>query len=135
MKNILNKKLNKKGFTLAELLIVVAIIAILVAIALPLFFGALDNAREQTFNANKRSVKAAGVTYILNNSVKPDDDGKYTITGTVAANGDITKVEAKTHETSDVESEYGDGKTWDGTKEATIIVIVEDTDVTEAAGG
>ena len=32
-----NKKNNKKGFTLAELLIVVAIIAVLVAIAIPVF--------------------------------------------------------------------------------------------------
>ena len=31
------KKVNKKGFTLAELLIVVAIIAVLVAISTPIF--------------------------------------------------------------------------------------------------
>ena len=37
-------KTNKKGFTLAELLIVVAIIAVLVAIAIPVFTtqGALN---------------------------------------------------------------------------------------------
>lgn len=49
------KKLNKKGFTLAELLIVIAIIAVLIAIAIPTFSGALDNARRQTDHANIRS--------------------------------------------------------------------------------
>ena len=39
---------NKKGFTLAELLIVVAIIAVLVAIAIPIFTAQLEKAREAT---------------------------------------------------------------------------------------
>lgn len=49
------KKTNKKGFTLAELLIVIAIIAVLIAIAIPTFAGALDNARRQTDHANIRA--------------------------------------------------------------------------------
>lgn len=36
---------NKKGFTLAELLIVVAIIAVLVAIAIAVFSGQMEKAR------------------------------------------------------------------------------------------
>ncbi len=40
------KKLNnKKGFTLAELLIVVAIIAVLVAISIPIFSSQLRKSR------------------------------------------------------------------------------------------
>ena len=38
---MLKKFTNKKGFTLMEMLIVVAIIAILVAIAIPTFSGSL----------------------------------------------------------------------------------------------
>ena len=49
-----NKK-NKKGFTLAELLIVVAIIAVLVAIAIPVFSAQLANARLATDAANVRA--------------------------------------------------------------------------------
>ena len=52
------KKMNKKGFTLAELLIVVAIIAVLVAIAIPVFTSQLEKSREATDAANIRSAYA-----------------------------------------------------------------------------
>ena len=39
------KKSEKKGFTLAELLIVVAIIVVLVAISIPIFNSQLEKAR------------------------------------------------------------------------------------------
>lgn len=53
-------KKNNKGFTLAELLIVVAIIAVLVAIAIPVFTTRLEQSRETTDIANLRSAYAAG---------------------------------------------------------------------------
>lgn len=63
---MLKKKLNnKKGFTLAELLIVVAIIAVLVAISVPIFTSQLDSARKATDSANERAAKAAAVTIML----------------------------------------------------------------------
>jgi len=52
------KKNNKKGFTLAELLIVVAIIAVLVAIAIPVFTAQLEKSKEATDIANTRSAYA-----------------------------------------------------------------------------
>lgn len=58
-------KKNNKGFTLAELLIVVAIIAVLVAIAIPVFTSQLERARESTDAANLRSAYAAGTTAAL----------------------------------------------------------------------
>ena len=45
-------KKNKKGFTLMEMLIVVAIIAVLVAIAIPTFNASLNKARIATDEAN-----------------------------------------------------------------------------------
>lgn len=53
-----NMKKNRKGFTLAELLIVVAIIAVLVAIAIPVFTTQLEKSREATDVANVRSAYA-----------------------------------------------------------------------------
>ena len=49
---------NQKGFTLAELLIVVAIIAVLVVIAIPIFTSQLEKSRESTDFANVRSAYA-----------------------------------------------------------------------------
>lgn len=107
MKKLLGKKLNKNGFTLVELLIVVAIIAVLVAIALPVFFGSLDKAKEARDDANKRAIKAVAVESILNDPKfqKPQEydpkTGEYKatdsdtaarywmITAFVAGNGDI----------------------------------------------
>ena len=52
---MLKKFTNKKGFTLMEMLIVVAIIAILVAIAIPTFKSSMDKANAATDLANIRS--------------------------------------------------------------------------------
>ena len=51
-------KKNTKGFTLAELLIVVAIIAVLVAISIPVFTSQLHKARVATDWANVRAYYA-----------------------------------------------------------------------------
>ena len=54
------KKLMKReeGFTLAELLIVVAIIAVLTAIAIPVFTSQLEKSREATDMSNLRAAYA-----------------------------------------------------------------------------
>jgi type IV pilus assembly protein PilA len=61
----MEKKNNKKGFTLAELLIVVAIIAVLVAISIPIFSSQLEKSRESTDIANLRAAKAEAVAMYL----------------------------------------------------------------------
>lgn len=61
------------GFTLAELLIVVAIILVLVAVALPVFTGALNEAQEATCEANRRSLKSAyAVAYEMAPTADPE---------------------------------------------------------------
>lgn len=89
------KKLNKKGFTLAELLVVVAIIGVLVAVSIPIFTAQLRKARVATDLANERAAKAAAVAQALT-----DENGtgnlKYqydaqTGTVTLIALGDTTK--------------------------------------------
>ena len=63
---MLKKFTNKKGFTLMEMLIVVAIIAILVAIAIPTFTGQLEKSRQATDVANVRAAYAEAVVNQLN---------------------------------------------------------------------
>lgn len=69
--NKIKKKLNKKGFTLAELLIVVAIIAVLVAVSVPIFSSKLEKAKEATDVANMRAAKAAAVSEYLSGDFDP----------------------------------------------------------------
>ena len=58
-------KKNNRGFTLAELLIVVAIIAVLVAIAIPVFTTQLEKSREATDISNIRAAVAEVTTQYL----------------------------------------------------------------------
>lgn len=67
--NMLKKKMNKKGFTLAELLIVVAIIAVLVAISIPIFTSQLEKSREATDAANIRDYYAEIAVAVLDESL------------------------------------------------------------------
>lgn len=56
---MVKKNMNENdGFTLAELLIVVAIIGVLVAISIPIFSSQLEKSREATDLANVRSAYA-----------------------------------------------------------------------------
>lgn len=85
------KKLNKKGFTLAELLVVVAIIGVLVAVSIPIFTGQLRKARLATNQANARAAYAAASAALLDNetngSSQGKNDGTYTYTVSTAKVG------------------------------------------------
>ena len=67
----------RKGFSLSELLIIVAIIAVLVAIAIPIFTAQLEKSREATDIANVRSmyavVKAAAINDEKDTSLRQAD--------------------------------------------------------------
>ena len=83
------KKLStKKGFTLMEMMIVVAIIAILMAIIIPTFNGAMNKAKAATDEANLRAYYAERMAeYILDgNAPTPVKDGTSVQVGGVTYN-------------------------------------------------
>ena len=68
IKKLLNTKIskeNKKGFTLAELLIVVAIIGVLVAISIPIFTSQLEKSRDSVTASNLRAAYAEAAAEVL----------------------------------------------------------------------
>lgn len=113
MNTLKKRKSGKKGFTLMEMLIVVAIIGILIAIMIPTFNNALNKARVSADEANLRSYYAEVVAdHMLNdettkwptavtdsNTVMVDgvtytlQAGKYTLT--VDSTNDTIKIQYK----------------------------------------
>ena len=106
------KRNNKKGFTLAELLIVVAIIAVLVAVAIPVFTTQLEKSRQAVDEANVRSAYGEAMASYLSD---PD-----TASGTVTLAGvsytweydDGMEISTTTQGKSE---KYKSGITYDGT--------------------
>jgi prepilin-type N-terminal cleavage/methylation domain-containing protein len=97
-------KRNRKGFTLVEMMIVVLIIGILIAIALPNFMRARENARLRACVSNMKQIQAAIEQWAMENKKAANDavptlgdlsptyiktwptcpsGGSYTISGTV----------------------------------------------------
>ena len=74
-----NRNMNrKKGFTLAELLIVVAIISVLVAVSVPIFTAQRSKAVDAVNKANIRAAKAMALTAFYDDKTKYIDSINHT---------------------------------------------------------
>ena len=66
----MRKMLNKKGFSLVELMIVVVIMGILIAVAIPLYGSITKNAKNKTCASNIDAIKNSAVIYYTENGKK-----------------------------------------------------------------
>lgn len=118
MKKIMRMRENK-GFTLAELLIVVAIIAVLVAISIPIFTAQLEKARDATSVANIRSAYAEASASLLTEE---------------AANGNVTVTKGATGVTSiavkGVMIQTAQANSWSGSASSLPITIADPGSIT-----
>ena len=75
----MKKLTNKKGFTLMEMIIVVAIIAILAVITIPTLTAKTDSAEKAADAANLRSAKAAYQVQVMEKGDAVIKDGYYDV--------------------------------------------------------
>ena len=85
----LMKKKNQKGFTLMEMLIVVAIIAVLVAIMIPTVTNQLEKARQTADLAN---IRAAYAEAMVNSLTSADGEGAADEFKLTKTDGDFAKI-------------------------------------------
>ena len=95
-KEIKRGRKNSGGFTIAELLVVVAIVGVLVAISIPIFSKQVEKARDAASVANLRSAYSQAMSYavhyngaLTSSPMTPPDNPKVRLYG---INGNITAV-------------------------------------------
>jgi prepilin-type N-terminal cleavage/methylation domain-containing protein len=85
------KKLNKKGFTLIELIVVIAIIAILAAILIPALLDYIEQANVTRAQSDARSLYSAVVLKVAteNPAVDHTDTEAWAFVGGAQSNADL----------------------------------------------
>ena len=90
MRDMMKRKNGQKGFTLVELIVVMAILAILAAIAVPRYNQVTENAKNQAVQTNVRTIVSAIQLYqAANKGALPTSEqvGSYLQTPLASMNG------------------------------------------------
>jgi general secretion pathway protein G len=72
IRTIRGKRLSESGFTLVELMIVMAIIMILATIAIPIYVRTLQRAKEATLREDLHTMRTAIDSYTIDKEKAPD---------------------------------------------------------------
>lgn len=90
MKNLSNKKTKKKGFTLIELIIVLAVMAIIAAIAIPSFSAVRSSSRTKADQQSCETIKRNVLTLVADETVTGASTVTLTFDATTKAFADAT---------------------------------------------
>lgn len=113
---------NTKGFTLMEMLIVVAIIAILIAIAIPTFNSSLNKAKVATDEANIRSGYASVMIQLLTSDTAVTDGTTYNLKVDGGVTGSAADYETKGKPSAAVDIAGHSVEAWEPGKTVTYTV-------------
>lgn len=113
-----SRKKSNKGFTLVELIIVIIILGILAALAIPQFSASTDDAKKATLQGDLAVMRnAVSLYYHQHNSVYPgsvdEADGTTPVKGTDAGDAFVAQLTkysnaaGKTSETQDADFHFG----------------------------
>ena len=87
------KKMNNKGFSLVELIVVIAIMAVLVGVLAPQFIKYVESSRRSTDISNAQNIQSAVLADIADGLLSGTGSATLTVTaGTPTAIGEVPKV-------------------------------------------
>lgn len=85
------KKMNKKGFTIVELVIVIAVIAILAAVMIPTFGGIIEKANKSSVQQTAQALYKQALAIDLADGAQNGQDGNATYNGDIKVDGKDVK--------------------------------------------
>lgn len=103
---MMKKKKNNKGFSLVELIVVIAIMAVLVGVLAPQFIGYVEKSRQSTDVSNFDTIKSTVEVYYADKDTLPS-----TVTITVNSGNFVVTANPATGTGTDVTTTIGVGGT------------------------